>query len=122
MNRRCVMDEPDATVSTAGPEDYVDLRLYVVNRTPRCLVAYENLVRICDAYAGGPYRIEVIDLEKNPAIAREDQITAIPTLIRLPWKDGTRKIIGTLADKRKVIGELGFAGGEDCSPTLPAAL
>jgi circadian clock protein KaiB len=99
----------------------VDLRLYVVNHTPRCLVAYENLVRICEAHAGLQYRIAVIDLLENPAVAREDQITAIPTLIRLPRKEGTRKIIGTLADERRVIGELGLAGRSDGRFPAPAA-
>ncbi len=92
--------------SGVGGGDCVDLRLYVANRTPRCLAAYENIKRICEEYAGGRYRIRVIDLKKNPEIAREDQITAIPTLIRVPRAEGRRKIIGTLADTKKVLAEL----------------
>lgn len=119
------MDEPwgqEPGTPDEMPDDCVDLRLYVVNHTPRCLVAYENLVRICRLHAGRSYRISVIDLAKNPEIAREEQITAIPTLIRHPREEGTRKIIGTLSNERKVIEELGLAGRADGYPQAPAAL
>lgn len=98
----------------------VDLRLYVVNKAPRCIAAYENLVRIFEEYAGRPYRITVIDLARDPSIAREDQITAIPTLIRLPRKEGTRKIIGTLADTKRVVEELGLGIRATWVTTRPA--
>ncbi|HWI40514.1 MAG TPA: circadian clock KaiB family protein, partial [Verrucomicrobiae bacterium] len=48
------------------------------------------------------YRIEVIDLLKNPTLARGDQILAIPTLVRkLPTP--VKKIIGDLSDKERVL-------------------
>ncbi len=84
----------------------MDLRLYVTNRTPRCLAAYENIRNICEEYVRGKYRITVIDLIKNPEIARTEDITAIPTLIRLPRTTGRRKIIGTMTDTRKVLEQL----------------
>jgi len=84
-------------------DDFVDLRLYVADETPRCLTAYENIRKICDEYAGRKYRITVIDLLKHPEIARRDEITAIPTLIRMPRKQGSRKIIGMLTDTKKVL-------------------
>lgn len=50
----------------------------------------------------GQYRIEVIDLLKNPQLARGDQILAIPTLVRkLP--EPVRKIIGDLSDTERVL-------------------
>ena len=93
---------------TAGTdaEDFVDLRLYVTDMTPRCLNAYENIRRICEEYVTGKYRITVIDLHKSPEIARTDDITAIPTLVRLPRTPGRRKIIGMLTDTKKVLDEL----------------
>ncbi len=98
----------------------LDLRLYLVNHTPRSVTAYRNIVRICEHHVKKPYRITVIDLQRNPEIARKDGITAIPTLIRIPRKKGARKIIGTLADTRRVIGELGLAP-QDGSPAIPGA-
>ena len=89
-----------------GGEDFVDLRLYVTDKTPRCLTAYENIRRICEEYVNGTYRITVIDLQRNPGQARTGDITAIPTLIRLPRTPGSRKIIGMLTDTEKVLDEL----------------
>ena len=84
-------------------EDFVDLRLYVAGATPRCLTAYENIRRICNEHAGDSYRITVIDLRKDPGLARTDDITAIPTLVRIPRAAGSRKLVGMLADTGKVI-------------------
>ena len=95
---------------TAGTDDddFVDLRLYVTDRTPRCLTAYENIQEICEEYVAGSYRITVIDLQKNPGTARADDITAIPTLVRLPRTLRGRKIIGMLTNTEKVLDELGL--------------
>ena len=86
--------------------DFVDLRLYVTNRTPRCLAAYENIRKICEEHIAGPYRITVIDLIREPGLARSDDITAIPTLVRVPRTRRGRKIIGMLTDTEKVLEEL----------------
>jgi circadian clock protein KaiB len=79
-----------------------DLRLYVAGNTQKSSVALANLRRICIEHLGGEYRIQVIDLLKNPALARGDQILAIPTLVRrLP--SPIRKIIGDLSDTERVL-------------------
>jgi circadian clock protein KaiB len=79
-----------------------DLCLYVAGNTQRSSVALANLRRICIEHLGGQYTIKVIDLLKNPALARGDQILAIPTLVRrLPVP--IRKIIGDLSDTERVL-------------------
>jgi len=79
-----------------------NLRLYVAGQTPKSLEAFANLRKICMDYLAGRYEIEVIDLIENPHLAREDQVVAIPTLIRkLP--EPIKKIIGTLADTERVL-------------------
>jgi circadian clock protein KaiB len=71
----------------------VDLRLYIAGQTPKSLAAISNLKRICAEHVGSRFRVEVIDLSKNPGLARDHQILAIPTLVRsLPVP--IRKIIG----------------------------
>lgn len=62
--------------------DLWELRLYVAGQTPKSLAAFANLKKICEEHLAGCYRIEVIDLLKNPTLARGDQILAIPTLVR----------------------------------------
>jgi len=80
------------------------LRLYTAGQTPKSVAAFQNLKRICEEHLPGRYEIEVIDLMKNPRLAKEDQIVAIPTLVRkLP--DPLRKIIGDLSDvDRTLVG------------------
>lgn len=79
-----------------------ELRLYVAGQTPKCLTAFANLKRLCEAHMAGEYRIEVIDLLKDPQLAQGDQILAIPTLVRkLP--EPIRKIIGDLSNTERVL-------------------
>jgi len=83
-------------------DNHFQLRLYVAGQTPRSLAALSNLKRICAAHLDGRYRIEVIDLIKNPQLAQGDQILAIPTLVRKLPKP-IRKIIGDLSDTERVL-------------------
>lgn len=79
-----------------------ELRLYVAGRTPKSIKAFENLKRICEEHLPGRYKIEVIDLLENPRLAKEDQIVAIPTLVRkLP--DPIRRVIGDLSNVEKTL-------------------
>jgi circadian clock protein KaiB len=85
----------------ARPETW-ELRLYVAGQTPRSLQAFQNLKLICEKHLRGRYRIEVIDLLKNPTLARGDQILAVPTLVRkLP--PPVKKIIGDFTNTERVL-------------------
>ncbi|HEV2421439.1 MAG TPA: circadian clock protein KaiB [Candidatus Acidoferrales bacterium] len=87
---------------TKGSLTVIKLRLYVAGQTPKSLAAMSNLKRICDEHLKGRYRIEVIDLVKNPQLAQGDQILAIPTLVKkLPVP--VRKIIGDLSNTDRVL-------------------
>jgi circadian clock protein KaiB len=78
------------------------LRLYVAGQTPRSILAFANLKKICEEHLHGRYRIEVIDLLKNPTLARGDQILAVPTLVRqLP--PPVKKIIGDFTNTERVL-------------------
>jgi circadian clock protein KaiB len=78
------------------------LRLYVAGQTPKSLRAFDNLKRICEEHLPGQYTIEVIDLIKQPKLGREDQIMAIPTVVRrLP--PPLRKLIGDLSNTERVL-------------------
>src|ERR1022692_1278685 len=74
-----------------------NLRLYVAAQTPKSVRAFDNLKAMCEEHLKGRYQIEVIELRKNPQLARGDQIVAIPTLVRrLPLP--LRTIIGDLSN------------------------
>lgn len=79
-----------------------DLKLYVAGLTAKSLQAFANLKRICEEHLTGQYQIEVIDLLKNPQLAKGDQISALPTLFRkLP--EPVRKVIGNLSNTERVL-------------------
>lgn len=91
------------TGSANGRETW-ELRLYTAGQTPKSLAAMDNLRRFCDEHLAGQYRIEIVDLMANPRLAKDDQIVAIPTLVRkLPAP--LRRIIGDLSDvERTLVG------------------
>jgi circadian clock protein KaiB len=76
--------------------------LYIAGQTPKSVLALENITKYSREYIKVKYTIEVIDLLKSPQLAEDDQIFAIPTLVRRIPKP-LRKIIGDLSDKEKVL-------------------
>ena len=87
---------------TRPKSDVFLLRLYVAGQTPKSMTAFANLKNICEEHLAGRYKIEVVDLLKNPTLAQGDQILAIPTLVRkLP--EPVRKIIGDLSNTERVL-------------------
>lgn len=86
----------------AAPSEEWILRLYVAGQSARSSAALRNLEAICEQHLAGRYRIEVIDLLKQPQLARGDQIVAVPTLVRqLP--PPVKKIIGDLSSQENVL-------------------
>jgi circadian clock protein KaiB len=78
------------------------LRLYVAGQTHKSVAAFANLKRMCETHLKGQYEIEVVDLLVNPALAKGDQIVAVPTVVRqLP--PPVKKIIGDLANEERVL-------------------
>ena len=78
------------------------LKLYVAGETPKSLLAFANIKKICEQHSSVKYSIDVIDLLKNPDLAKMDQIFAIPTLVR-HQPQPSRKIIGDLSNTEKVL-------------------
>jgi circadian clock protein KaiB len=82
--------------------DMWELRLYVAGQTPKSMKAFTNLKKLCEEHLEGKYKIEVIDLLKNPQLAKGDQIFAIPTLVRkLPQP--LKRVIGDLSNTERVL-------------------
>ena len=91
-----------AARSQPRPAQLWQLRLYVMDSTPKSQTAFANLKKFCETHLKGRYHITVIDLVKQPQLAKGDQILAIPTLVRkLPQP--VRKIIGDLSDTERVL-------------------
>jgi circadian clock protein KaiB len=99
------MGEDGAEISDDG---IFHFRLYVAGQTPKSLAAIRNLTLLCDAHLPGRHKIEVLDLAENPELAAQDQIIAIPTLVRsLP--PPLKRMIGTLSDPDKFLIGLDYS-------------
>jgi len=104
MNTSTIKTDTERLLSkkAAAEKDKWILRLYVAGQTQKSLTAFKNLKAICEQQLEGKYEIEVIDLLLNPQLCRDDQILAVPTLVRKIPKPA-RKIIGDLSNTEKVL-------------------
>ena len=99
------MTQPDTGDEGAEPGSLTEiweLRLYVTDRSPKCVRAIENLRRACEQHLAGQHRIEVVDLLENPRRAADDQILAVPTLVRIVPGPVSR-IVGDLSDTGRLL-------------------
>jgi circadian clock protein KaiB len=93
--------EAAAASARKGSERYI-LRLYVTGMTPRSSSAIATLKALCAEHLQGRYELEVIDIYQQPALAKEEQIIAAPTLVKkLPLP--LRRLIGNLSDVERVL-------------------
>jgi circadian clock protein KaiB len=78
------------------------LRLYVSRSTLKSKLAVENMKRVCEEHLKGRYDLEVIDIHEHANLARDEQIVAVPTLIkRLPLP--LRRLVGDMSDLNRVL-------------------
>ena len=91
-----------ASASKSRSAKLWQLRLYVMDQTSKSVTAFANLKQLCESQLKGCYRITVIDLLKQPQLAKGDQILAVPTVVRKLPKP-VRTIIGNLSDTARVL-------------------
>ncbi len=86
--------------------EYV-LKLFVSGASPNSVRAIMNIKNICEAYLAGKYSLEIIDVYQQGIIAREEQIIALPLLIKqFPLPE--RRIIGDMSETKKLLHGLGL--------------
>ena len=89
-------------------EKYV-LKLYVVGGTPRSEEIIAAIRKICDSELESQYRLEVIDVMEQPALAEDERIVATPTLVKaLP--EPLRRVIVDLSNQENILLGLDLRG------------
>jgi len=92
---------PPSPPPEAWQERFI-LRLYVAGTTPQSTRAILNARKFCEENLNGRYQLDVIDIYQRPTLARDEQIVAVPTLVRhLPLPQ--RKLVGDLSDFERVL-------------------
>jgi circadian clock protein KaiB len=84
------------------------LRLYITGVAPNSIRAVENLKALCEVHFPERWRLEIVDVLREPLRALSDDILVTPTLVRLA--PGARtSVIGDLSDERRVLSALSAA-------------
>jgi circadian clock protein KaiB len=91
----------ESAAERSDSERYV-LRLYIAGTTAESCRSVENLRAICDEHLSGRYELAVVDVFQQPVLAKDEQIIAVPTLIKkLPHP--IRRIVGDLSNAQRVL-------------------
>ena len=78
------------------------LRLYINGSTLKSTLAVKNIKQVCEQHLNGRYNLEIIDICQQANLARDEQIVAVPTLIkRLP--SPLRRLVGDLSNLKRVL-------------------
>lgn len=95
----------DAAGEVATPADSWKLLLFVAGQSPKSLMAYSNLRKVCDSHLAGRHDLQLVDLSKEPAMAKLHKIVALPTLIR-ESPSPQKRVIGSLSNIDKLLHDL----------------
>lgn len=90
--------DPPAADAQAQP---LSLRLFVAAGAPHSQAAEANLRRACRELLGDGYRLEVVDVTREPHRALAEKIFVTPTLLRVVPAP-QRRIIGELDDPQRL--------------------
>ena len=104
MEKKALKDELKALGKKikASPGKRYVLSLYIAGATPKSTRAIMSIKKICEEYLMGRYELEVVDIYQQPELVKEEQIIAIPTLLKkLPLP--LRKFIGDMSKTEKIL-------------------
>jgi len=105
-------DEVNEQNSAQGKRAEFILRLFITGATPNSVRAIANIKQICEDYLKGRYSLEIVDVYQQAAIAEQEQLIALPLLIKKK-PEPQRRLIGDLSDKEKVLKGLGLPGNAE---------
>lgn len=98
----------DASPPDGEPRPIYQLHLFVVGASTNSMRAIVNLKHICETYLANQYTLQVIDVYQHKQFAEQQQLTALPLLIKR-WPLPERRLIGDLSDVEKVLKGLGLS-------------
>ena len=110
MNKQIPLQPAQQEKPMAARKGSFLLRLYIGGISPKSVLASENIRAICAKYLLGCHKLEIIDIFQQPHLAKEAQIVAVPTLVKVePLPQ--RRFIGDLSHTDRVLTGLGLLRG-----------
>ena len=95
-------EDSEAALVLPPPDEKYVLRLFITGMTPRSTEAFGTIKALCEEHLQGRYELEVIDIYEHPELAKDEQIVAVPTLVKkLPLP--LRRLIGNLSAEERVL-------------------
>lgn len=88
-----------------GSKEKFLLRLFVTGLSPKSLEAIDEVRKLCEEHLKGRYELQIVDVYKQPTAAKEDQVFAAPTLVRL-LPQPVRKVVGDMTHTEKILAGL----------------
>ena len=90
-----------------GEDEQPRFVLYVMGSAPNSRKAVENMKK---AFAHiSRYDLDVVDIQEAPERVKEDQVIAVPTLIKI-HPEPQKRVVGDLSDGAKVRAAMGLDG------------
>lgn len=87
------------------PGERYRLQLFITGMSPRSSQAVASIKAFCEDVLPGRYDLEIIDLYRHPERARENDIVAAPTLVKLD-PPPRRRLAGTLTSREQLFRTL----------------
>jgi len=87
--------------------EFFVLKLFIAGSSPVSVRAIKNLRDICDEFIKGRYELDIIDAHQQPLLVRDEDVTALPMLIK-KMPAPKRRLIGDFSDREKVLKGLGL--------------
>lgn len=88
-------------------ESFYALRLFVAGTSASSVRAINNLKNILEQNLKGRYDLEIIDVYQQPDLAQQENISAVPLLIKNSPAP-KRLLVGDMSDTPKVLRGLGL--------------
>jgi circadian clock protein KaiB len=73
----------------------IELKLYIIEKSSTYFETVSKLYILLDSQLDNRYKLDIIDILKNPEMTVEDGILASPTLIRVK-PHPTKRIVGRI--------------------------
>ena len=98
--------EDDLDKKVNSPKDVYVLRLFITGTSAVSVRAINNLHAILNQYLKDKYELEIIDVHQQPSMVKDDDVMAVPMLIK-KYPFPKKRLVGDMSDINRVLKGLG---------------